>query len=188
MTAFVLGATGFVGREVVRLARELRVRPAPIAAGAAAQPGGQPDGRAPSTAPATTISLTDAAFPHGKASSPLPFVSVVIPVYNDADRLALCLRALEAQTYPRERFEIVVADNGSTDHVSAIIREVANVVLVRVIDDTARHAGQADILREAIDGAAGLNPTYPNLPGDDFDWDAYRARLTAIADGFAPAS
>lgn len=61
-------------------------------------------------------------------------------------------------------------------------------MLVRVVDDTARHAGQADILREAIDGAAGLNPTYPNLPGHDFDWDAYRARLTAIADRFGPAS
>ncbi len=61
-------------------------------------------------------------------------------------------------------------------------------MLVRVIDDTARHAGQADILREAIDGAAGLDPTYPNLPGDGFDWAAYRDRLAAIADGFGPAS
>ena len=30
-------------------------------------------------------------------------------------------------------------------------------MLVRVVDDLARHAGQADILRESIDGAAGLN-------------------------------
>lgn len=57
-------------------------------------------------------------------------------------------------------------------------------MLVRVVDDVARHAGQADVLRESIDGAAGLSPTSPNLPGGTFDWAAYRTRLTEIADGF----
>jgi glycosyltransferase involved in cell wall biosynthesis len=41
------------------------------------------------------------------------YVSVIIPVYNDLDRLYLCLQALERQTYPRDRFEVIVADNGS---------------------------------------------------------------------------
>ena len=43
-----------------------------------------------------------------------PFVSVIIPVYNDYDRLRMCLHALENQSYPRERFEIIVVDNGSS--------------------------------------------------------------------------
>jgi glycosyltransferase involved in cell wall biosynthesis len=43
------------------------------------------------------------------------FVSVIIPVYNDYKRLKLCLAALERQSYPRERFEIVVVDNGSEE-------------------------------------------------------------------------
>lgn len=42
-----------------------------------------------------------------------PFVSIIIPVYNDSERLKLCLRALERQTYPRDCFEIIVVDNGS---------------------------------------------------------------------------
>ncbi|WP_197277003.1 glycosyltransferase family 2 protein [Sphingomonas profundi] len=41
-----------------------------------------------------------------------PAVSIIIPVFNDADRLALCLSALEAQDYPGP-FEILVVDNGS---------------------------------------------------------------------------
>lgn len=57
-------------------------------------------------------------------------------------------------------------------------------MLVRVHDDLARHAGQADILREQIDGAAGLDPTYPNLPDGDFDWAGYREELTRIAESF----
>jgi glycosyltransferase involved in cell wall biosynthesis len=46
-----------------------------------------------------------------------PFVSVIVPVYNDAVRLIQCLEALESQTYPAERFEVLVVDNGSTEQV-----------------------------------------------------------------------
>ena len=44
-----------------------------------------------------------------------PFVSVIIPVFNDGERLKHCLAALAQQTYPRSRYEIIVVDNGS-DH------------------------------------------------------------------------
>ena len=47
--------------------------------------------------------------------NPLPFVSVVIPVFNDPEGLARCLEALDRQTYPRERYECVVVDNGSDE-------------------------------------------------------------------------
>ena len=42
-----------------------------------------------------------------------PFVSVVVPVFDHAERLALCLSALRKQTYPRGLYEIVVVDNGA---------------------------------------------------------------------------
>ena len=38
-------------------------------------------------------------------------------------------------------------------------------VLVHVISETSRHAGHADIVRELIDGAAGLTPGAPQ-PAD----------------------
>ncbi|MEM6438058.1 MAG: glycosyltransferase [Cyanobacteria bacterium P01_D01_bin.115] len=44
-----------------------------------------------------------------------PFVSIIIPVYNDRDRLTVCLAALEHQTYPKNQYEVIVIDNGS-DH------------------------------------------------------------------------
>ncbi|HSF36938.1 MAG TPA: DinB family protein [Nocardioides sp.] len=55
-------------------------------------------------------------------------------------------------------------------------------VLVHVLVDTARHAGHADVLREGIDGAAGLTSGVSNLP--DVDWPAYVTRLTRIAEEF----
>jgi uncharacterized damage-inducible protein DinB len=56
-------------------------------------------------------------------------------------------------------------------------------IIVHVIDDLARHVGQADILREQIDGAAGLGAEKSNLPQGQ-DWPAYVARLTGLAERF----
>lgn len=38
-------------------------------------------------------------------------ISVVIPTFRDWDRLKLCISALEHQSLPRDRFEIIVVDN-----------------------------------------------------------------------------
>jgi len=43
----------------------------------------------------------------------VPTISVIIPVYNDEERLQRCLSALSDQSYPAEMYEIVVIDNGS---------------------------------------------------------------------------
>lgn len=58
-------------------------------------------------------------------------------------------------------------------------------MLVRVVDDLARHAGQADVVRELIDGQIGLNPAFPNIPEAGYDWSAYCAKLTRIAEATA---
>jgi len=62
-------------------------------------------------------------------------------------------------------------------------------ILVRVATETSRHAGHADIVRELIDGAAGLTPDRPNLPpGDQASWQAYRDRVERAAQEAAIAS
>jgi Protein of unknown function (DUF664) len=54
--------------------------------------------------------------------------------------------------------------------------------LVRVTAETARHAGHADIVRELIDGAAGLTPTRPNIPSsDEFEWQSHHDRVERAA-------
>ncbi|MBO0770282.1 MAG: DinB family protein [Actinobacteria bacterium] len=54
--------------------------------------------------------------------------------------------------------------------------------LVHMIDETARHAGHADIVRELIDGKAGVRPGADNLPpGDQAWWQEYRSRLEHAA-------
>lgn len=61
-------------------------------------------------------------------------VSVIVPVFNDANRLARCLRALSCQqTSPDVTFEVVVADNGSTDDVHAAAAPFAFATVVEEI-------------------------------------------------------
>jgi lipopolysaccharide/colanic/teichoic acid biosynthesis glycosyltransferase/GT2 family glycosyltransferase len=43
-------------------------------------------------------------------------VSVIVPVYNDVDRLERCLTALRAQRYAEDEYEIIVVDDGSIDN------------------------------------------------------------------------
>ncbi|MEO8888810.1 MAG: DinB family protein [Jatrophihabitantaceae bacterium] len=55
-------------------------------------------------------------------------------------------------------------------------------VLTHLIAETHRHAGHADIVRELIDGAAGLRADNDNLaPGDQAWWLDYRHRLEQVA-------
>jgi uncharacterized damage-inducible protein DinB len=54
-------------------------------------------------------------------------------------------------------------------------------IIVHVIYDLSRHAGHADILREQLDETVGLQQGNTNVP-DGYDWPAYVAKLTRLAD------
>ena len=50
-------------------------------------------------------------------------LSVLVVNYNGGAYLPACLGSLEKQTIPRERFEVIVADNGSTDGSAEVAAE-----------------------------------------------------------------
>jgi glycosyltransferase involved in cell wall biosynthesis len=53
-------------------------------------------------------------------AEPLTHFSVIVPVNNGAETLDACLTALMGQDYPRECFEVIVVDDGSTDETAQI--------------------------------------------------------------------
>jgi uncharacterized damage-inducible protein DinB len=57
-------------------------------------------------------------------------------------------------------------------------------LLVHMIAETNRHAGQMDILRETVDGTTGLRADNSNHPDDDYDWAGYVERVEAAARTF----
>jgi GT2 family glycosyltransferase len=67
-------------------------------------------------------SLDAAKPPPGDVAPPsLPLASVVIPNWNGAHHLPVCLEALQAQTY--SQLDVIVVDNGSTDGSQALVKE-----------------------------------------------------------------
>jgi glycosyltransferase involved in cell wall biosynthesis len=73
-------------------------------------------------------------------------VSVVIPHYNSVDTLKTCVALLNDQTFPRDRFEIVVADNNSSCGIDFIRKAVPTAIVVHAAEQgagPARNAGVA---------------------------------------------
>jgi len=56
-------------------------------------------------------------------------------------------------------------------------------ILVHMIAETHRHAGQADIVRELVDGTVGLRTEGDNIPSEDQSWwESYRNKVEAAAE------
>jgi glycosyltransferase involved in cell wall biosynthesis len=49
--------------------------------------------------------------------------SIIIPIYNQKELLTITLNFMSLQTYPKERFEIIVVDDGSTDGLEESINK-----------------------------------------------------------------
>lgn len=52
------------------------------------------------------------------------FISIIIPTYNRGDQIRNTILCCAAQDYPKDRFEIIVADNNSTDNTKGVIEEL----------------------------------------------------------------
>jgi len=76
-----------------------------------------------------------------KTSPRLPFVSVVMPVRNEADWIVRSVSAVLTQDYPRELMEIIVADGQSIDGTREKIQALsAEDSRVRLIDNPGKIA------------------------------------------------
>ena len=53
----------------------------------------------------------------------IPFVSVIIPVFNNSEALKKCLEALENQTLSKSLYEVIVVDNGSDEDIKAVVSQ-----------------------------------------------------------------
>ncbi|PSB40550.1 glycosyl transferase [Cyanosarcina cf. burmensis CCALA 770] len=64
---------------------------------------------------------------HWEAQDSLPFISAIVPAYNDRDRLLKCLKALYLQTYLYNSYEVIVVDNNSTENIYSVCQQFPNV-------------------------------------------------------------
>jgi len=58
-----------------------------------------------------------------------PFVSIVIPVRNVAGIIGQCLASLNNLNYPKDRYEVIIADSESTDQTPTLVRQAGAIYL-----------------------------------------------------------
>ena len=67
-----------------------------------------------------------------------PFISVIIPNYNEIQYIENLLLSLKNQKYAKDLFEIIVADNGSTDGSHEKAKQYADKILANLVGTVAR--------------------------------------------------
>ena len=125
-----------------------------------------------------------------------PFVSVIIPVFNNAEGIILLLDALESQSYDKSRYEVIIVDNGSHDgtmeEASRVAEQAAATIKVvkelQVGSYAARNKGVAEANGEILaftDSDCVPTPTWlekgvASLNGSTADGAAGRVEFTFI--------
>lgn len=110
-----------------------------------------------------------------------PYVSVLVPVRNEERYLERCLYSLASQDYPRDHFEVLVIDGGSTDRTREFAARFAaeSTLAVRLLQNPRRlpAAGMNVGLEEArgdvivrLDGHAFAAPDFLRRSVDAL-WD-----------------
>lgn len=58
-----------------------------------------------------------------------PLISVIIAAYNEEKIIKRCVESVANQSFPRDKYEILVIDNNSTDKTAAIARKAGAKVI-----------------------------------------------------------
>ena len=100
----------------------------------------------------------------GKKWNSFPFVSVLVPNYNGEKHVGKCLSSIKKLEYPKNKIEIIVVDDASTDKSSAIIKKFSGIKLIQ----QKKNMGKARALNTALKQAKGEfvacidSDTYPD--------------------------
>src|SRR5512140_2205642 len=81
-----------------------------------------------------------------------PLVTIAMPAFNEEHYIEACIASVQAQDYPKDRIEILVADGRSTDRTRDILaRLAAEDPRIKMIDNPARlqAAGLGELVKQA---------------------------------------
>lgn len=97
------------------------------------------------------------------------FFSIIVPTYNRRAQLTRCLESLACLDYPRDRFEVIVVDDGSETPAEAVVSSFSDRLHIRLI--TQAHGGPAAARNK---GAAYAKGEFLAFTDDDctpaLDW------------------
>lgn len=96
-------------------------------------------------------------FPRNDAYEPT--VSVIVAARNEEESIGQCVAALSRLDYPRQKLEIIVVNDHSTDNTAAIVErlipEHPNLTLINAKGSTGHVRGKANALAQGIEESKG---------------------------------
>ena len=88
----------------------------------------------------------------------MALISIVIPVYNEAHRIGNTIRSIrqyqDAQKASHCNFELIVADDGSTDETCRVVERESNGLLCRILRSSPNR-GKGHAVRRGMLAAHG---------------------------------
>ncbi len=96
-------------------------------------------------------------YPSDRASR--PSVSIIIAARNEEENIGRCLRSMCGLTYPREKLEILVVDDRSTDRTAEIVRGFSaksdSIRLITAHQPTDHLRGKANAVNQGMGASRG---------------------------------
>ena len=80
----------------------------------------------------------------------IPFLSVVIPVRNEASHIQNLLSDLVLQDYPEERFEVIIVDDHSDDDTYELVKDFKSDLHIRILQLPYEKSGKKAALIEGL--------------------------------------
>lgn len=104
--------------------------------------------------PAISFSISQTKRKNEKAKP--VFISIIVPVRNEAESVSACLESLIAQDYPDELFEIILIDDHSTDETYTIAKQIAaQNPKIRLLQNAESEHGKKAAITKAVGAAKG---------------------------------
>lgn len=98
----------------------------------------------------------------------IPLISVIVPVYNNADHLGDCIKSLKNQSYPN--LELIFVNDGSSDNSEEILKASKGISYI-----SKENGGAASARNRGIDEAKGEYITF--VDADDYVSKNYVQKL-----------
>ena len=115
----------------------------------------------------------------GSEGMEMPYISVIVPVFNVEAYVETCIRSIMEQTY--RNLEIIIVDDGSTDNTGNICKSLAQED-DRIIVISQKNGGVVRARNTGIEKASGKYMGF--VDGDDWiEKDMYEQMVKGISGG-----
>ncbi len=97
----------------------------------------------------------------------MPDLSILMPVFNERETVRTAVEEVLAASYPTDRIQLVIVDDGSTDGTAGVLAELSQDPRVSVVSHQ-RNAGKGAAVQTALQHATG---TYAAIMDADLEYD-----------------